>query len=498
MQLIPNGPEIPELLLQAHEEGQVVFFCGAGISYAAALPGFNGLVDKIYKVLGTSPTVIEEAAYRREQFDATLDLLERRVPGGRREVRAALKRVLQPKLHLTGAVSTHEALLRLARNRANQMRLVTTNFDRIFERVGWRTKQRFNAHVAPMLPIPKASRWDGVVYLHGLLPSGSSDAALNQLVVTSGDFGLAYLTERWAARFVSELFRNYVVCFVGYSINDPVLRYMMDAVAADRLLGEETPPAFAFGDFTGDKAAKEVEWQAKGVIPILYEVPVGTHDHSGLHSTLTKWSEIYRDGTLGRERIVVECAMTKPSASTPQDNFVDRMLWALSHGSGLAAKRFAELDPVPPLEWLNALSEQKYGHSDLIRFGVAPHSADDSGLRFSFTNRPAPYLRAMWMSVASRGTVESDWDEVMLHVARWLLRHLNDPVLFYWVIRRGGRLHERFAAMIEREMDRLAALERGGNVAELAAIRTNAPNAIPDKAMQTLWRLLLTGHVRAN
>ncbi|SMB24866.1 hypothetical protein SPRA44_130024 [Serratia proteamaculans] len=72
--------------------------------------------------------------------------------------------------------------------------------------------------------------WTGLVFLHGLIPDKPDDTALNRLVVTSGDFGLAYLTERWAARFVSELFRNYVVCFVGYSINDPVLRYMMDAL----------------------------------------------------------------------------------------------------------------------------------------------------------------------------------------------------------------------------------------------------------------------------
>jgi hypothetical protein len=42
----------------------------------------------------------------------------------------------------------------------------------------------------------------------------------------SDNSGLAYLTERWAARLVGELFRNFTVCFVGYSINDPVLRYM--------------------------------------------------------------------------------------------------------------------------------------------------------------------------------------------------------------------------------------------------------------------------------
>ena len=81
MQFILNGPDIPNALLQAHEEGRVVFFCGAGISYPAGLPGFKGLVDKIYHLVGTTPNAIEQDAYDRYQFDATLDLLERRLPG---------------------------------------------------------------------------------------------------------------------------------------------------------------------------------------------------------------------------------------------------------------------------------------------------------------------------------------------------------------------------------------------------------------------------------
>ena len=46
---------------------------------------------------------------------------------------------------------------------------------------------------------------------------------------SDADFGKAYLLEAWAARFVAALFRDYVVCFVGYSIDDPVLRYMTAA-----------------------------------------------------------------------------------------------------------------------------------------------------------------------------------------------------------------------------------------------------------------------------
>ncbi len=31
MQFVRHGPDIPERLLQAHEDGRVVFLCGAGI-----------------------------------------------------------------------------------------------------------------------------------------------------------------------------------------------------------------------------------------------------------------------------------------------------------------------------------------------------------------------------------------------------------------------------------------------------------------------------------
>jgi hypothetical protein len=498
MQFIQHGPDIPDALLQSHEEGRVVFFCGAGISYPAGLPGFKGLVDEIYRIVGTKQDLLEQQVYLRGQYDATLDLLEHRLPGQRTAVRAALAKVLKPNLRLKGATDTHAALLQLARSREGAVRLVTTNFDRIFQRLMSKAKPAVSGYPAPLLPIPKNSRWNGVVYLHGLLPEKPEESALNRLVLTSGDFGLAYLTERWASRFVSELFRNYVVCFVGYSINDPVLRYMMDALAADRMLGEITPQAYALGDCqSGQEEAKTVEWEAKGVKPILYEVPAGTHNHSSLHRTLKAWAETYRDGIQGKERIVVEYAMTRPSASTQQDNFVGRMLWALSHDSGLPARRFAEFDPVPSLDWLTALGENRYGYSDLARHGVPPLVEPDNKLTFSLISRPAPYTRAPWMNLVSGGAMPSQWDDVMRQLARWLTRHLNDPELVLWLAQRGGELHDSFVQVIEDELDKLARLEQEGNTVELDRIRANAPNSIPHPLMRTLWRLLLTGRVKS-
>lgn len=499
MQFVNNGPDIPDVLLQAHEEGRVVFFCGAGISYPANLPGFKGLVEEIYRLSGTTLTDIECEAFALEQFDATLDLLERRLPGQRLAVRRALADVLKPNLRRKGATDTQAALLRLARSREGALRLVTTNFDRLFHVAAKRTGQAFQTYAAPMLPIPKNSRWDGLVCLHGLLPERADETVLNRLVVTSGDFGVAYLTERWAARFVSELFRNYVVCFVGYSINDPVLRYMMDALAADRMQGEVTQQAWALGDCApGEERRKTIEWEAKGVTPILYNVPTGSGDHSTLHQTLRTWADTYRDGVQGKEAIVVKHALARPQDSTRQDDFVGRMLWALSDKSGLPAKRFADLNPVPPLDWLlEAFSDERFQYSDLPRFNVPPHVEVDAKLRFSLIRRPAPYDRAPLMQLASGLVYGSQLDTVMYHLARWLIRHLDDPRLIIWIAERGGQMHDRWLWLIEDAMDHFTALERDGKTSERDEIRLHAPKAIPSPLMRILWRLLLSGRVKS-
>jgi len=494
MQFVRNGPDIPERLLQAHEEGRVVFFCGAGISYPARLPSFGGLVSELYKELGEPPNAIQQAAIKAGQFDTAIGLLEAGIIGGRETVRRKLVKILTPDLSAPNATATHEALLTLAKDRDGRVRLITTNFDRLFEEVIAIKGLAIKCLHAPLLRVPK-NRWDGLVYLHGLLSPAPTTSDLDDLVVSSGDFGLAYLTERWAARFVSELFRNYTVCFVGYSINDPVLRYMMDALAADRLLGESPPEMFAFGSYSkGKEDERANEWRAKNVTPILYRE---RNHHSYLHKTLPAWADTYRDGVRGKERIVVECAMAKPLVSTKQDDFVGRMLWALSDTKGMPAKRFADFDPVPSLDWLKPLCEDRYRYADLGRFGVPPKTVKDDKLAFSLTHRPAPYDFAPRMTLVNAGATASRWDEVMRHLARWLTRHLDDPELVLWLAKRGGQLHEDFFWWVEHRLEELDKLELEGKHDELDRIRLNAPYAIPRPMMRTLWRVILSGRLKA-
>jgi hypothetical protein len=471
MQLVKNGPDIPDTLLQAHEEGRVVFFCGAGISYPAGLPGFEGLALDLYERLGTSPTAVEQVALERDQYDTAIGLLEGRIVGGRQAVREEVARILTPDLTRPHATVTHDALLTLSRNRKDQYRLITTNFDRIFEREIANSNRKVPTCSAPRLPLPK-NRLDGLVYLHGLLPETPIQSELDCLVLSSGDFGLAYLIERWAARFVSELFRNFIVCFVGYSINDPVLRYMMDALAADRLLGESPSEVFAFGSYSkGHKEETENEWKAKNVTPILYQEH---RSHFYLHRTLRIWAENYRDGILAKERIIVQYAATRPPASTQEDDVIGRVLWALGDSTGLPAKRFAELEPAPPLEWLEPLAERRFRHHDLRRFGVQPKDVEDGALEFSFLARPTPYSHAPLMRLVQDANSYGRWDGVMFHLARWLLRHLDEPKLILWVAAQGGTLHPDFDRLVSTKVGSLS------------------------RPMQALWRIVLSGRIKSH
>ena len=190
--------------------------------------------------------------------------------------------------------------------------------------------------------------------------------------------------------------------------------------------------------------------------------------------------------------------MLLPRFSTQQDDFVGRMLWALSDKSGLPAKRFAEFNPAPSLDWLfEVFCEARYGQSDLASFDVPARAEINSNLRFSLICRPVAYDRAPRMRLVSVEAPHSQWDTVMEHLAGWLLRHLNDPRLVIWIAERGGKLQDSWPSLIGNKLDYLAGLARDGKTAELDAIRLHAPNAIPSPTMCTLWRLLLDGQVKS-
>lgn len=452
MRFIPQGPDVPERLIRAHEDGQVVFFCGAGISYPAGLKNFTWLVDEVYRRLHRTRSGPEELAYSEHRYDAVLTLLERDIAGGREAVRAHLPEILKPDLRKKNALATHRALLTLARDRNDRTRLVTTNFDRLFVRADKRS-----GHIsAPHLPTPKQSRWDGVVYLHGLIDDTPTETNLNRLVLTSGDFGLAYLTERWASRFVSELFARYTVCFIGYSADDVVLRYMLDALSADELLGEKPIEVFSFAGAEPGGEGKTLEsWRAKGVTPIIYDSG-DDHSHSNLHHTLRSWAKTYQDGLQGRRGVALREARLSPDKLDASGSTA-RLIWALNEPSGEIAKAFATVEPPPVIDWLAAFTDYRFGHSDLPHFGIEcaqypeRHAGHQGELKYSLLHHPSAPAYAQWTNLVVRDgglSALGGLDPVPVWLAQWLCRHLDKSETILWVAKNGGRLHPRFEELV--------------------------------------------------
>ena len=191
---------IPEDLRRDHENGDVVFFCGAGVSVPAGRPSFEKLVNAVLTYvlpkksmsISGSTEALAWQALDNHRYDEALDILESPREGGYmpRDVRERARHHLTKKR--TKTLDGHLTLARLADLDTERGRLVTTNFDDLFEKAHAKLRKlehcshRLPVYVAPALPPAKPARLRGLIHLHGKLASSESD---RELVLTLADFG---------------------------------------------------------------------------------------------------------------------------------------------------------------------------------------------------------------------------------------------------------------------------------------------------------------------
>ena len=308
---IGNGlMKIPERLLLAHARGKVLFVCGAGISRPAGLPDFGGLVNDVYRQLDpsvylatseilrkpecpwkslcagfTDPQSAEVGRFAAGEFDVVLGMLERRLDGAATRdsrVRSAVAQIIREAGEKPAP--THRALIRLA-DRGGSRALVTTNFDLLLEKAG---RPRPRTHSLGAMPRPtERPDFSGVFHIHGAMPSGRNQVA--DLVLSDQDFGDFYLRRRVVPDFIYDAARLYHLVLVGYSANDPPMRYLLNAVAADGIHFDDIKERFSFvGESTPDPIAR-AEWKARGITPIVYDSSEG---HAQLRRGLEKWAKL--------------------------------------------------------------------------------------------------------------------------------------------------------------------------------------------------------------
>lgn len=346
MRFIANGPSIPDELLSARDQGRVVFFCGAGVSRAKAqLPDFFGLAKTVTKNLGVSEDdpankIITEAKKIGDRTgvdglisaDRIFGLLERDFQTNdiESEVSKALALPSMPNL------SAHQTLLKLATTREGLVRLVTTNFDRLFDLC----RPELPTFVPPDLPNPqRATNFHGIVYLHGKNNGNDDGAEGDGFVLSSSDFGRAYLSDGWATTFFKEILERYFVVFVGYSADDPPVQYLLEALnkTDGRIDG-----VYAFQ--SGDENYANSKWQHKGVAAIPYD---DTNAHSALWDTLDAWAARAVDPDEWT-RSVVELAKPGPESLRPHER--GQVAHIVSTVEGL--RRYSDGNNPPPATWL--------------------------------------------------------------------------------------------------------------------------------------------------
>ena len=78
LQYFEDGPTFPDELLDPLMAGEVVFLCGAGVSFPQ-LPGFKDLVEKTFDHLGLEMDAGEQAAFGGNRYEEVLGSLARRL-----------------------------------------------------------------------------------------------------------------------------------------------------------------------------------------------------------------------------------------------------------------------------------------------------------------------------------------------------------------------------------------------------------------------------------
>lgn len=380
--VIPLGSglaAIPERLLLAHARGEVLFIAGAGISQPASLPDFRGLVLRVYAQLdaavhaiisGIPPTahnqwsadlsgLTDQQAAEAKRFiigdyDVVLGILERRMDGQSHD-KSRVRQAVAGELRAPGIqpAPIHRALMRLA-DRGGAVTIATTNFELLLEDAANRSRPAVQTYALGGIPRPgRSDSFAGVLHIHGALdrdPARASD-----LILTDQDFGEFYLRRRVVPDFIYDAARLFNLVLIGYSANDPPMRYLLNAVAADVTRFGDLKERFAFvGTSAPDPVGLE-DWKGRGITPVPYDV---ADDHLALLDTLERWAAL---SAINGKRSLVDAKVksivrtNRGAASDADRDLFDHLIRRSDSNervrlSALASKQRADLG------WLDAIA----------------------------------------------------------------------------------------------------------------------------------------------
>lgn len=353
----------------------------------AGLPNFTGLASRVLENLGSRKTSEERRLLDAMNWledaglggavsaDRIFSVLEKSFDQPR--IASAVAEVLRPPEDVD--LSCHGTILRLSTQRNGRVRLITTNFDRLFEKCAPSNVPSLSRSSLPRVSLGNTD-W-GILHLHGKLNADLATPDQDGLILSSGDFGDAYLANGWARDFVQEILERFAAVFIGYAADDPPVRYLLEGLQRS---DGPSPRLYAFQDGPEDEAI--AKWSEKGVTAIAYDVDEGDHSHSHLYETLNAWAVRAADPVRWRNRVFRRCSRG-PQHVLPHE----RGMIAHIVRSRQGATAFSNHEPTMSPEWLGTFDPAiRYQEPGPIsgRFSETP--VVDPFARYGLDSDPPP------------------------------------------------------------------------------------------------------------
>lgn len=481
MRFYEDGPSIPDELLRLRDEGRVVFFCGAGVSMGAELPSFTGLARSVLENL-RSPEQSEEQKLLNAMdelenkglsgvisADRVFSVLEKSFDHS--QIAAEVAKALKPKPQTD--LAAHRSILKLSTHNDGCVRLVTTNFDMLFEDCAAPNCHSHTRSNLPRVALGKA-HW-GIVHLHGRVNTDYTGPDGDGFVLSSGEFGEAYLANGWARDFVREILEGYAAVFIGYTADDPPVRYLLEGLQ----LADNTPNRlFAFHNGPQDEAT--ARWHDKGVSAIAYDVDDGDIRHSRLYSTLDAWSDRAKDPARWR-RIVLNKAKTGPQKQMPHERGMLCHIIKTKEGAGA----FRKHKPSVPTNWIGVFDPRlRYAEAGPSGGPLTETEVIEPFSLFGLDSDPAPpeknekfsrqkdIPKGAWdaFSPQKSDRIELDDKNVatlrdrysraqpqlptrLSHLSDWIADNAHHPATIWWAAQQSA-LHPELIDSVRRKLER--------------------------------------------
>jgi hypothetical protein len=151
----------------------------------------------------------------------------------------------------------------------------------LFECAAHADGQTVPSHAGKAIPRPGTAEDHGILHLHGRIAYGPRDIRPSDMILTSADFGDAYLRDGWASQYIEDRMRLNTLVLVGYAAEDTAMRLLLETLDADRDRFRDLNKIYAVERQTPVSASI---CNAKGIVPIEFA------DYDQLYETLGEWA----------------------------------------------------------------------------------------------------------------------------------------------------------------------------------------------------------------